>query len=115
MISPELTDLPLFAPRQNGGALEAGFWMFHAANPGVYRLLVRLAREWQAATGKRIGIKCLFERARWEIGVQTAGDEYSLNNNHTAFYARLIMQQEADLCGLFNLREQKTKMERITV
>lgn len=81
------------------------FEEFHASNPRVYEVLVRLAREWVAATGRgKLGIKALYERARWEIAVQTNNPDYKLNNNFTAFYARLIMAQEPDLSELFHMR-----------
>ncbi len=86
--------------------LKKQFEEFHRDNPKVYILLVRLAREWVQATGRRtLGIKALWERARWEIAISTVGDEFKLNNNYHAFYARLIMQQEKDLNGLFRLRQ----------
>lgn len=101
-------DLPLFqAPAGSLSPLEAAFWKFHRANPHVYALLVRLAREWKDQTGRPLGIKALFERARWEYSVRTTESAPALNNNHTAFYARLMMQREADLRGIFHTREQR--------
>ena len=105
-----LADLPLFqAPAKDMAPLERSFWKFHLANPHVYSLLVRLAREWKDQTGRKLGIKMLFERARWEYSTRTTEEDPTLNNNHTAFYARLIMEQERDLKGIFNLREQRSK------
>jgi hypothetical protein len=115
MISPcahDLSDLPLFAvapvrPLSRG---DADFLAFHRENPAVYALLVRLAREWKRTTGNKLGIKALFERARWEFGVKTqGGGDFTLNNNYTPYYARLIMEREPDLNGLFQTREQKAK------
>lgn len=105
----EYEELPLFQPQ--GNTLEAQFLRFDRQNPHVYRLLVRLAREWVRSTGgKSLGIKALYERARWEVGITTDGDDdYTLNNNYTAFYARKIMENEPDLRGLFALRKQKRK------
>jgi len=105
----ELLELPLFDKRPAFlvGEEANAFWLFHQDNPGVYRLLVRLAREWKQATGRKIGMKAITERARWEYAIQTTGGIYQLNNNHTAYYARLIMARERDLAGLFNLREQR--------
>lgn len=89
--------------------LERAFWSFHHDNPHVYDLLVRLAREWQMTRGGGLGMKMLYERARWEVAVTTTtSDDYTLNNNFTAFYARLIMECEPDLAGVFKLRRQKT-------
>lgn len=81
------------------------FEQFHAENPRVYTTLVRLAREWINRTGRqKLGIKTLYERARWEIALATSDPDYKLNNNYTAFYARLIMHQEQDLADMFDLR-----------
>jgi len=89
--------------------LEEQFRIFHQDNQHVYKLLVRLAREWKRSTTDRVGIKALFERARWESAIRTDSNEYVLNNNYSAYYARLIMKQERDLDGLFNVREQMTR------
>ncbi len=104
-----LSDLPLFSRPAflRPGKLEDAFWRFHSENPHVYRLLVKLAREWKQTTGDKLGIAALFERARWEHRMITRGDEYVMNNNYKPFYSRLIMAQERDLRGIFNLREQK--------
>jgi hypothetical protein len=81
------------------------FERFDHENPQVYVILVRLAREWVDRTGRRrLGIKSLFERARWEIALATSDPDFKLNNNYTAYYARLIMQREADLADLFATR-----------
>ena len=83
----------------------ARFEEFHADNPRVYDVLVALARQWVSSTGRRkLGIKTLYERARWEIAMQTSDADFKLNNNFTAFYARLIMDRERDLDGMFDLR-----------
>ena len=104
-----LADLPLFAPPKGKlPPMEEHFWNFHGRNPHVYELMVRLAREWKDQTGgRKLGIKALFERARWECCVRTSESAPVLNNNHTAFYARLIMERESDLGGIFNTREQR--------
>ncbi|MDD5510457.1 MAG: hypothetical protein PHI12_06590 [Dehalococcoidales bacterium] len=106
---------PLF-PLPDGymGIIEKKFWEFHNSNPEVYRLLVRYAHEWRDARGinARIGMKALFERVRWEIGLRKRehhdGDkEFKLNNNYTAFYARFIMFNYPELKGMFALRKQR--------
>lgn len=81
------------------------FREFHDANPHVYRILVDLAREWVRRTGRhRVGIRALMERARWELSIQTTDEAPVLNNSWSPYYARLIMRQEPDLDGLFELR-----------
>jgi hypothetical protein len=80
------------------------FLDFHAENPIVYTLLVQYARQAKSAGVKKLGIALLFERLRWYSMVETTGDEYKLNNNHRAYYARLIMKNNPDLAGMFEIR-----------
>lgn len=88
-----------------GVSIADRFDQFHEQNPEVYRVLVRLAREWIRRTGRRhLGIGALTERARWDIAIATNDPDYKINNNFRAFYARLIELQEPDLRGLFKFR-----------
>lgn len=89
--------------------LDQEFKVFHTNNPAVYKTLVGLAREAVALGHKKIGIKMLWEVARWEIWIKTTStDEFKLNNNFTSRYARLIMDIEPDLKGIFELRGLKS-------
>jgi hypothetical protein len=89
--------------------IEVAFWVFHEANPEVYRLCVQLAGEALAVGRRKIGMKMVWERARWDFYVRTTDDTYKLNNNYTALYARLIMKQEPDLAGVFDVRVRKRR------
>jgi hypothetical protein len=71
----------------------------------VYDILVSLAREWVRKRGTRkLGMKALFERARWELSFETDDAEFLLNNTWAPWFARLIAIQEADLRDVFELR-----------
>jgi hypothetical protein len=85
------------------------FERFHRLNPHIYTRLVYMARTTKRAGRKRCGIAMLFEVLRWDylVGTVHAEDDFKLNNNHKAFYARLIMQQEKDLAEVFETRQQK--------
>jgi hypothetical protein len=82
------------------------FARFHAENEGVYRALVRLARQAKAAGHEHIGIKMLFEIVRWEslVGPTKTRGDFKLDNSLTAFYAREIMSREPDLAEFFETR-----------
>jgi hypothetical protein len=68
----------------------AEFERFHAANPIIYSTLVDLAREWIRRSGRRrIGIKALIKRARWELALSTDDAQYLINNSWSPWYARL--------------------------
>jgi hypothetical protein len=83
---------------------------FHEANPHVYELLVRYAREIRAAGHDRVGIELLWNRMRWDWMLDTAsGDDFKLNQNFKAWYARRIMERERDLADVFETRRRRTK------
>lgn len=87
------------------GSIQEAFEEFHARNPHVYELLVKLARRAAQAGRTRIGIGMLYEVLRWNYAIHTTGDEFKLNNNFRSRYVRLIEDSEPDLAGLFQLRE----------
>jgi hypothetical protein len=100
------TAAPAMVPVAALDTIEETFLAFHAANPWVYDALVRLAREWVRLGRRHLGIGMLFEVLRWEWNRATAdpASDFKLNNNYRSRYARLMMDQEEDLAGLFELR-----------
>lgn len=87
------------------GPNERAFLKFHAEHPEVYAKLVDLARQWKHRRGReRISIGVLWEVTRWETALGDPEADYRLNNNYRPRYARLIMEQEPDLAGLFETR-----------
>jgi len=93
----------LFAPTP-----AAKFTRWVETHKDIYRLCVHFARE-AHATGRRIGMKAIWERVRWECSVKRQnGDAYALNNCHVSRLARLIMEREPDLANLFETRELRS-------
>lgn len=88
-------------------ASQSRFDEYHAANPQVYALLRRFALEAKRSGRERLGIKALFERVRWYTDVEAKADSFKVNNNYTAFYARLLMEQEPELKDFFETRRSK--------
>jgi hypothetical protein len=85
--------------------IDREFAEFHAANPHVYDELVMLARRARRAGTTRLGIGMLFEVLRWRHALRTRGDDFKLNNNYRSRYARMLMDREPDLNGVFEIRE----------
>ena len=86
------------------------FLEFHSANPDVYRRLVELAWEVRGPNKEqpnkeRWSVKAAFEVMRYEK-LTTTGEVWKLNNSFTAPYARLVMDQEPDLTGFFEVRDR---------
>ena len=95
------------------GKLETEFWTYHAKHPKVYRELVRFARQVREKRGPDavVGIAFLYERARWSIWFESQRDEPTpkMSNNHRAYYARLLMERNPDLEGIFRLKRQRVQ------
>ena len=87
--------------------LSEAWWKFHITHPAVYDELVRLSRRLIDRGHKRLGLKMLWETLRYNTMLGDSTGEYRLTNNHTAFYARLLMEQEPDLAGIFELRPRR--------
>lgn len=99
-----LYGLPYDTPEERTTAER--FLEFHADNPWVYDKLVALGREMLSSGHKRIGMKMLFEVVRWTSAVRSGPKSgWKLNNNFTQLYSRLIMSQEPDLGGAFEIRK----------
>lgn len=90
-----------------GASLEEQFAAFHAANPHVYHALRRLALDMTRRGQRRIGIGMLFEVLRWQYVMATHDPNgFKLNNNYRSFYARLLHDNEPELHGVFEMRQQ---------
>jgi hypothetical protein len=87
--------------------LEKQFLTFHRENLQVYDKLVELAFILKNRGHRKIGIAMLFEQLRWLYAMETTDiSGFKLNNNHAAFYARMIMERNPALDGFFKIREQ---------
>ena len=93
-------------PESDGEPLtiDEAFDRFHCDNPRVYRRLVALARKAAGRGARRLGMKMLFELLRWDHLLKTSGEPFKLCNSYTSRYARLIMDREPDLAGIFETR-----------
>lgn len=88
------------------GTIEERFSRFHEKNPHVYQAL-RTVALWCLKNGKRMGMKAIYERVRWEFNIRTDGEPYKLNNDFTSMYSRLIMENEPQLDGFFETRRRR--------
>lgn len=88
--------------------LERNFLKFHANNPQVYELVKRFTFEVLDSGRTRLSTKLLIERIRWELNVTLkATDEFKINNNHTAYYARKFIQDYPQHATVFEMRVTK--------
>lgn len=88
--------------------IQAAFEAFHERHPGVYMALRELALKAVRRGRRRIGIGMLWEVLRWNLWIDT-GEEQMLNNNYRSRYARMMMDLEPELAGVFELRELRSE------
>lgn len=79
------------------------FAEFHRVNPHVADALEALAEQW-LARHRRVGMKALVERLRWETGIRTEGGAWRINNSHVAFYARLLIDRRPEWADCIETR-----------
>ncbi len=83
---------------------------FHGRHPEVYDGLLDVSRRFRMRGRGRWSIWAAFAVLRWErrmAGLPDADELYKLNNNYTGYYARKLMDENADLAGIFELRRMK--------
>lgn len=87
--------------------IETAFAAFHRANPAIYlELEQRCLRLQFNPRAKRIGVALLFESMRYDQLAETTGDDYKLNNNYRALYARLLIHRQPWLATRLEIRER---------
>lgn len=90
--------------------IKEAFEEFHELNPHIYRNLRYLALQAVRAGRKKLGMRLLWERLRWEYFITTISDDeddYKLNNDFPPHYSRMLMEKEPELAGVFEIRELK--------
>lgn len=80
---------------------------FHKANPWVVVELEKIAWEMIRHGRRKIGIQACVEVFRWESRRHTIGNEFKLNNNFCALYARMIMDRNPHWGQVFEIRKMK--------
>lgn len=86
------------------GEMTTKFKEFHKDNPHILRHLVRDMLVIKRRGYKRAGIAMFWERMRWRHYITTTDVPFKLNNNHKAFYTRLIDNNEPELKGFITRR-----------
>ena len=91
---------------QSQSAIEKRFFKFHDENPYVYEAFRIIAIELILRGQRHYGAKAIFEIMRYKSLV-TTGEKYKLNNDYTAYYARMFEDRHPDYVGFFEMRTQK--------
>lgn len=104
---PRQEDWDLFAVI-DGGTLKSmtlDFQDFDRANPKVWEMFVRFAHDLIDAGHKTLSASMITERIRWQTAIETRGDDFKINNNFRAFYARKFMKAYPGHGEIFRTRK----------
>lgn len=94
----------------NRKTIQESFEEFHYCNPHVFKMFVQYARQAKSRGYEKFSAKAIFERLRWYYNFEVVSeDEWKLNNNYTALFARLAIKEYPEFEGFFQLRERITK------
>jgi hypothetical protein len=81
------------------------FNRYHEANPHVYTMFVKFARQVKHIGLNKYSIWAVANRVRWHYEFEVKGDEkFKISNDFLSRYSRLIMQNESDLAGFFTTK-----------
>lgn len=93
--------------------MKKSFSQYDKENPQIWDAFQRYSRQLRASGRKRIGAKLIMERIRWDSAIGGYGDFFKIDNNHTAGYARKMIEYDSDFATLFQTRENKGQLEMI--
>lgn len=96
-----MTTLPLF-PEDDPRAV--AFAEFLVAQPDVFPLFCRLAREVRAAGHKRYSADAIVHRIRWHYTIELAQADFKINNWFRAPMARKLEREDVSFEGFFEYR-----------
>jgi hypothetical protein len=84
--------------------LEQDFVEFHAKNPHVYKLFDQFTKALISRGYAHQSADVVLHRIRWETLIETTDDTFKINNNYSAYYARLWMRDNPTYKGFFRTR-----------
>ena len=77
---------------------------FHLQNYHVWQLFEKYVLMIIQKDFKHYGAAAVFERIRWHVQIETTGQEFKMNNNYCAHYARKFEDEYPDYAGFFRIR-----------
>ena len=73
------------------------WWRWHNANPDVYDMFGHT----------HLSAWLIVNRIRWEVAMETSGDDFKISNDFIAYYARLFHAKNKKHEGFFRTKKLK--------
>jgi hypothetical protein len=93
----------------DGNKLKADWQQCRRDFPKTMPAILELARRAKAKGHERWSMDALFHVLRWETGIDTESHGLKLNNNHTAYASRDLMNEYPEFEGFFENRETRPR------
>jgi len=101
-------------PQTRAGKLRAAFYKFHLDNPHVYRRIKEICHGLRGKGWTHYSMRTIISVLRFEWDMETGGEtvdtadgpeRVKLNNNHSPYYARMLIEECPEFDGFFKLRK----------
>tara|TARA_R110000850_G_scaffold52548_1_gene126907 strand:- start:1156 stop:2637 length:1482 start_codon:yes stop_codon:yes gene_type:complete len=83
------------------------FVRFNKQNPEIYAAVEKFTREVIHTGRVQYSVNAIFERIRWHTEIETRGEDFKLNNNYRACYARMFMYRNSRHGEFFKVRDMR--------
>jgi len=94
--------------QRTGKSIPEAFKEFHNKNPKIYHHFKEYFFYLHNRKGwRKVGGKLIMERIRFEVLIMTKGSDFKIDNNFTAYYIRLFIQDYPQYEKCFELRTIK--------
>lgn len=73
-------------------------------NPEIWAMFEKLTLRLINSGVRHFGAKCIMENVRYNTALKTKGEQYKINNNYTAYYAREFASKYPQYADFFEIR-----------
>lgn len=87
------------------GPLRDNWIAWNRRNPHFYPLFERFALEAIESGARKSGAWLIVQRIRWESKIVTRGDDYKVNNDFIAYFARYFAACHPEHAGFFTIKQ----------
>lgn len=87
--------------------LKSKWWEWHKKNPHIFKAFEKQALRAVEAGKEKISGYAIVNYLRWEVYLETEGDEFKIRNDWIPFYVRLFQHVHPEHKDLFNTRPMK--------
>lgn len=97
-------------PSQESGDIRENAQRWMTEHPDAMTLLEHWAIS-ALTKGRRVGMKALAERLRWEYAIERGDNAFAVNNSHVSYIARELVGRRPILTAVLSFRRTKYEKE----